>query len=381
MLTAEGCANRRKRLWEAVPETVDAMLLADPASLIYFANYAPSPFVFRSCDASAVLILERDRATLVADKMVHVFLDQAYVDEVVAPVWYDGKHAAPHRKALLVKTAVNLLVTIPGSGLAVETASLPAGIIMGMESARGPIAVHALEDIVRGLRRRKDPDEIALIRASILAGEAGHAAALAQARPGMTEMDVYALVQHAATEAAGQPVIVYGDFVSGPRVELEHGGSPGPRVIEKGDLFLLDYSVIVHGYRGDFTNTFAVGGPPTQAQRDLFKACLECMDAAEAVLKPGVAAQDVDHAARGHAESLGLGHAYISHTGHGLGLSHPEPPYFVPESDEVVMEGEVVAIEPGLFVPGSGGMRFERNYLLTKDGFENLTHHRLTLEP
>jgi Xaa-Pro aminopeptidase len=282
MLTAEGCANRRKRLWEAVPETVDMMILADPASLIYFANYAPSPFVFRSCDASAVLVLQRESATLVADKMVKVFLDQAHVDEIVAPVWYDGKHAAPHRKALLVKTAVDLLVTIPGSGLAVESASLPAGIIMGMEAARGPITASPLEDVIRSLRRVKDPDEVALIRAAIHAGEAGHAAALAGVRPGMTEVDMFALVQRAATEAAGQPVIVYGDFVSGPRVELEHGGMPGLRKIEKGDLVLIDYSVVVHGYRGDFTNTFVVEGSPTQAQRDLFKACLECMDAAEA---------------------------------------------------------------------------------------------------
>jgi len=121
---------------------------------------------------------------------------------------------------------------------------------------------------------------------------------------------------------------------------------PGPRKIEKADLFLIDYSVIVHGYRGDFTNTFAIGGPPTQAQRDLFKVCIECMEAARPCFKPGVAAKDVDNASRGHAESLGLGQAYLSHSGHGLGLSHPEPPYFVPESDEVVMAGEVVAIEP-----------------------------------
>ena len=72
--------------------------------------------------------------------------------------------------------------------------------------------------------------------------------------------------------------------------------------------------------------------------------------------------------------------AYPSHTGHGLGLSHPEPPYFVPESDETVVAGDVVAIEPGLFVKGVGGMRFERNYLVTSEGFENLTHHKLTLE-
>ena len=65
----------------------------------------------------------------------------------------------------------------------------------------------------------------------------------------------------------------------------------------------------------------------------------------------------------------------------GTGLGHPEPPYFVPESTESVLAGEVVAIEPGLFVDGVGGMRFERNYRVHPDGFETLTRHRLTLEP
>ena len=77
MLTAEGCAARRKRLWDALPTPCDALILGDPQSLIYFANYYPSPFLFRVSDASAVLILEPDRATLVADSMLKPFLDKA----------------------------------------------------------------------------------------------------------------------------------------------------------------------------------------------------------------------------------------------------------------------------------------------------------------
>ena len=69
---------------------------------------------------------------------------------------------------------------------------------------------------------------------------------------------------------------------------------------------------------------------------------------------------------------------FPSHSGHGLGLGHPEPPYLVPESTETLQSGDVVALEPGLYVPGVGGMRFERNYLIT-DGHETLTRHRLGL--
>ena len=216
---------------------------------------------------------------------------------------------------------------------------------------------------------------------SIRAGEAGHAAALAGVEPGMTELQAYLVVQHAAIRELGERVVVYGDFASGPRTATDKGGPPTSRAIEPGDLLLLDFSVVVDGYRGDFTNTFAVGGGPQLASVELFEACLGAMAAGEARLRPGKAARDVDAAVRDQFRSLGLLDHFPTHSGHGIGLGHPEPPYFVPESDEVLVEGDVVAIEPGLYVEGVGGMRFERNYLITADGFENLSNHELRLRP
>ena len=70
---------------------------------------------------------------------------------------------------------------------------------------------------------------------------------------------------------------------------------------------------------------------------------------------------------------------FCSHSGHGLGLGHPEPPYFVPESDDTLEVGDVVALEPGLYIEGVGGMRFERNYLITADGFETLSRHEIRI--
>jgi Xaa-Pro aminopeptidase len=372
MLTASGCAARRERLWEALPQPCDALILGDPQSLIYFANYAPSPFVFRSYDAAALLVLQPGKATLIADRMVRAYLDRAHVDEVIAPVWYDGHSSAPHRKALLVDTANDVLAAVQGGRFGVESASLPAGI-------RGSWTF-ALEETVRALRRAKDPDEIELIRRSVRAGEAGHAEALERVEPGMTELDVFCLVQAAVNRAAGEQVMVYGDFASGPRCATDKGGPPTLRRIEPGDLFLLDFSVVVHGYRADFTNTFVVGGEPTDRQRELFAACLDALDAGEAMLRPGTRGRDVHEAVRRSFAARGLDHAFTTHSGHGLGLSHPEPPFFVRESRDTLAAGDVVALEPGLYVPGVGGMRFEHNYLITPDGLERLTHHRLTLE-
>jgi Xaa-Pro aminopeptidase len=99
----------------------------------------------------------------------------------------------------------------------------------------------------------------------------------------------------------------------------------------------------------------------------------------EGLLKPGTAARDVDTAVRGHFAALGLDQHFTSHSGHGLGLGHPEPPYFVPESTDNLLAGDVVALEPGLYIEGLGGMRFERNYVITPGGFETLANHELRI--
>ncbi len=380
MLTAEGCAARRARLRDALPSRCDALVLGDPSHLTYFAGYTPSPFVFRTVESGAVLVLEPGRATLVADDMMGPYLETAHGDERYAPAWYDGTHSAPYRQGQLVCSAVDRLGRIPGKRIGVELAGVPAGVVEALRANRPGLELIDISPLIRPLRRAKDPDEVETIRRSMRAGEAAQAAALAEIRPGMTELDAWTLVNRAATAALGEQVSVYGDFASGPRCERDKGGPPTSRRIEKGDLLILDFSVIVSGYRGDFTNTFAVGGGPTPRQRELFEACLGAIRAGESRLKPGTPAREVDAAVRGHLASLGLDHAFTSHSGHGLGLGHPEPPYFVPESTDTLVAGDVVALEPGLYIEGEGGMRFERNYLITPDGFETLSNHELRIE-
>jgi len=379
MLTREGCAARRERLWKALPRDCDLLVVADPSHLTYFAGYAPSPFVFRTTESGAILLLRPGKATLVADDMLTPFLDRAFVDQVAAPVWYDGTHSAPNRRHQLVETSLAHLATMPGRRIGAELSSVPAGVLEGLRSQRPGLEIVDLTPIIRPLRRAKDPDEVETLLRSMRAGEKAQAAALADVRPGMTELDAYRIVQNAAMGELGEPAIVYGDFASGPRCEREKGGPPTSRRIEPGDLLLLDFSVVVSGYRGDFTNTFAVGGGPTRRQQQLFEACVAALAAGEASLKPGTPARQVDAAVRGRFKSMALDHAFTSHSGHGLGLGHPEPPYFVPESDDVLQEGDVVALEPGLYIEGAGGMRFERNYLVTKTGSQTLSHHEIRI--
>lgn len=376
MLTAEGCAARRRRLWESLPRPCDALLIADPQHLVYLANLVVSPFEFRGNDASAVLVLTPDRATLVGDNLLTPYLERSHVDEVVAPVWYEGKRSAGDRRLGVVQAARDALGRIGRGRLGIEVAALPAGCLDGLALSE---SVVELAPILREHRRVKDADELALIRRALEASDAGFAAGLAEIVPGMTEVDAFQVVQRAAVEAAGEPVRVYGDFVSGPRCE-QGGGPPSARRIEPRDLVLLDFSVIVQGYRGDCANTFVAGrDEPTTGQRDLFTACLEAVAAGEALLRPGRAARDVDAAVRQAFAARGLAGSFTSHSGHGVGLGHPEAPFIVPSSDDTIMAGDVVTLEPGQYVAGVGGMRFERNYRITDTGFETLSRHELRM--
>jgi Xaa-Pro aminopeptidase len=373
-LTAMGCAQRRERLWKYVGDRhgANALIITSPESLIYYANYAPSPFVFNTVESAAALVLLPERSILIGDNLLKTFLDRSFADEVIRLEWYTGKKSAPPRRLGLAEAV---------RGQLLPRASGPVGIESFTAFDLGQAERLSLDPIVRELRRSKDSDELAIIRRSVQLGEAAHAAALSRIEPGMTELDAYLIVLETATREAGDPVLVYGDFASGPRCEAERGGPPSHRVIEPGDLFLLDFSVVVNGYRADFANTFAVGAEPAPRQNELYEICMGALEAGEAMLRRGVMAKEVDAAVRAHFASFGVDQYFPSHSGHGLGLGHPEPPYVVSESTDTLQPHEVVTLEPGLYVPGVGGMRFERNYCIddSSRGHEILTWHRLGL--
>jgi len=379
-LTAQGCRARRERLWKSLQQQPDWIIIADLDHVNYFSGYFPSPFVFRTNGSTAILLLGANgESVLVADNLVEPFADAAHVDRRILPVWYNGQESAGHRKKNVINAANEYLDAIPLDRIGVELSSVPTGIIQPLQSRTDAPQILALDEEIMLLRRSKFPDEVALIRAAIHAGEAAHQRALALVRPGMTEMDVYRLLVDAAVEDAGEPVTVYGDVVSGPRTE-QVGGPPTDRVIKEGDLVILDFSVILRGYRGDFTNTFVCGGDTTEIQKTLFSACLQALCAAQATLKPGTACKDIDATVRSAFRGQGLEDTFVTHSGHGIGLGHPDAPYLVPNSNEKLIAGDVIAIEPGQYVSGVGGMRIEHNYLITPNGFDRLTNHALQLE-
>ncbi|QDU63109.1 putative peptidase [Planctomycetes bacterium Pan216] len=379
MLTAEGCRQRRQRLWDQLEEKPDWILVSDPRHLNYLTGFYASPFSFRSNGAGAVLILGREgESILVTDNVLDVYADAAHVDEVVAHTWYDCSTTAPHRQALLFENALERLKQCSGSVFGFEATVTPTAVVHGVSSERQGIRWYDIDPVLHRLKRQKDPDELVLIQRAMDAGTAGFAAARENVRAGMTEQDFYQVVLNAAIKEAGEPVILYGDFVSGPRT-AEVGGPPTHRVIEKGDMLLLDCSVVVDGYRGDFANAWICEGTPTTEQQRRCDACLEAMRLAEAMLKPGTSCQEIHRAVEASFEEKGLLELFPHHTGHGLGLGHPDAPFLVGGSLDTLLEGDIVTLEPGLYSEEVGGMRFEHNYLITAEGPQQLSGHHLGL--
>src|SRR5205085_4296224 len=180
-----------------------------------------------------------------------------------------------------------------------------------------------LINTVAGMRRRKDPDEIEVLRQCMRATEAGHAWARSNIKPGMTELDVYCGVNTACIQTARHAVIVYGDFAVSPGPE-RRGGPPTERVLEAGDMFILDYSVVLGGYRSDFTNTLVVGKEPNADQKRMYDLCVQAMAAGEKELRAGRPCLAVYEAVHHVFDQAGVAQHFGHHAGHGLGLTHPE---------------------------------------------------------
>ncbi len=387
MLTLDGCQERRKQLWQRVPSSTQWLLIGDARHIQYFSNFRINPVSF-SADQRTLLMLTRDgRAILLADNFakrsatVEYFVDQ----EIIIP-WYTHRLSVTNRDDALcaaLQDVQDIWAEASGiiepEGVSEMVAATVAEQAEWQFEDQATRAAGTLGDAIRLLRRVKHRDEVELLRRCMQAGEAGHARAFEVVREGVSEFDVYLEVQRAAQQAAGCPCIVYGDFRATNAQLPKAGGQPTGYQLKSGDLFILDYSVVIHGYRSDFTNTIAVGTPsPEQVKQS--DACLDALNNAASALKEGVRCQDLWSAASDVLQSRGFG-KLAHHAGHGLGMEHPEPPALVSESTDSLLAGDVVTLEPGCYVEGVGGMRFEHNYLITEDGAEQLSHHHLGLLP
>jgi Xaa-Pro aminopeptidase len=229
------------------------------------------------------------------------------------------------------------------------------------------------------LRRRKHVDEIDLIKQCVACIETGYAAARAVIRPGATELDVFKEMHGEIVRAAGYNLKFDGDFACGVRA-INGGGTPLAREIQPDDLYIIDIYPSFRGYHADLCRTFAVS-PPTDRQMKAWEIARRALDIAERMIRPGVPARGVWEQVCGYVDSFDFVRgSFNHHAGHGIGLDPQEPPWLIPGSDHVFEAGDVVAVEPGCYSEAlRGGVRLERNYVVTAGGVENLSEFPLEL--
>lgn len=225
---------------------------------------------------------------------------------------------------------------------------------------------------VEGLRRTKDTGEIARIRwaagiADVALGEVAQALG-----DGRTETDVRdALEIVMRGEGADGPS--YATIVaSGPRFAARPHHQPTRRVIEEGDTVIVDVGALVDGYHSDMTRTFVVG-EPTDQQREIYELVRVAQAAGLATVAAGVAGRDVDEACRAVFREAGYADWFVHGTGHGVGLDIHEQPFAASTSTAVLVAGDVVTVEPGLYRDGFGGVRIEDLVSVTATGCDVLT--------
>jgi Xaa-Pro aminopeptidase len=225
-------------------------------------------------------------------------------------------------------------------------------------------------DLVEVLRAVKEPEEIERIAAAAELADGVYGWALERGLAGRPEREIAraceARIREFGAEPSFPPIVAAGANAALPHAE------PGDREIGDGELVVFDMGALVDGYCSDCTRTFATGEPGEEA-REVYELVKKAQAAAVEAVKPGAAAKDVDAVPREMIDDAGHGERFGHGLGHGVGLEVHEPPRLAASSEDTLREGNVVTVEPGVYLPGRFGVRIEDLVVVTADGHRNLS--------
>lgn len=241
-----------------------------------------------------------------------------------------------------------------------------------LRKAVSPARLVSARRLIRSARIRKDAGEIRAVRQALKIAQDAFLAVLAWIKPGMTELEVAARLElEMTTRRSSQPA--FPTIVAcGPRTSMPHV-QPGPGRIRPGRPILIDWGATVASYKCDLTRTFFIDTMP-QSFRVAYQTVRRAGRAALKVIKPGVLARDIDAAAREVIEKAGFGQYFGHSLGHGLGRDVHEAPVIGPRSDDRIEEGMIFTVEPGIYLPGKGGIRIENDVVVTHTGCRVLSN-------
>jgi Xaa-Pro dipeptidase len=277
----------------------------------------------------------------------------------------------------LVRHNENLMAKIAKQASAFEIKRLVVDVLnieswRGLSKFLGGEKMLAVDSgFLRELRKVKDKNEIELMRKAGELTSEGMRVACEVVAAGVKEYEVAAEIEYAMRKQGSYGTAFETIVASGSCSAFPHGGC-SDREIRKGDLVVVDIGATYKFYHSDMTRTF-VAGKPSEKQKKLYQVVKTAQDKAFEVVKPNVKAKTVDAVARKIIADAGYGEFFVHSLGHGVGLEVHEPPTLSPESKDVLAAGNVVTVEPGIYLVGNGGIRIEDTVLIGKAGAEKLT--------
>jgi Xaa-Pro aminopeptidase len=229
------------------------------------------------------------------------------------------------------------------------------------------------QTIVEQMRLVKQPHEIELLKRAFAITDEVFAHLCNWIRPGMTEKEVEREINCMMISLGDGPGFAP-IVAAGPNGSMPHA-HPGEHRIQRGELITLDIGALYHGYHADMTRTICLGEPAQPEARERYDAVLRAMKTCEAGIHAGLPGKEADALARGVLEQAGLGEYFVHATGHSVGMQIHEASLLAPEATDtmILQAGNVVTIEPGIYIPGWGGIRVEDSVLVTEHGREVLT--------
>ena len=332
---------------------VDALLVTHLADVRYLCGFTGS---------SAVLVLTRDAGAIFfsdgryTEQARAEILDRAEIVIAGAPVVRALEWCTQHRTRKL--------------GL--DFAHLTVSSFRELEQRLGRrVRLEDCSGVVEALRMIKDAEEIARIRAAANLGAGLFDVALQSTRPGVRESEVAAEMEYEARRRGAEAMSFETIVAGGPRSALPHGRASGERLPQRG-FVVVDFGVILTGYCSDMTRTVHLGKADAREQH-MYDAVLRAQLAALNKIRPGIAVSAVDAAARETLDHAGYGKFFTHSTGHGVGIEIHEPPRLAGKQRRKLRAGMVITVEPGVYIPGEGGIRIEDMVLVTERGSEVLT--------
>jgi len=342
---------RRERVQAAVRRLkLDALLISDTSNVRYVSGFTG--------DSSWLLVGAAGVPVLITDGR---FVDQARAECAGCRIY--------ERKLSLVDTCRELVSISRWRRVGVESDAVSYGAWKGLQG--GDATWEGTAGVVEGLRAVKDREEVDAIRAAIAVAERAFLMVRGIVRPGMREIDVSneleCVMRHlgAAGESFGT-IVLFGE-----RSLLPHG-QPGQRVLQPGELVLIDWGARLGLYNSDLTRMLLPGTIGRKLER-VYRVVLEAQQAAIGAARPGMLCEELDEVARRLIRKAGLGKFFRHGVGHGVGMDIHECPRVTAGSKTALRQGMVITVEPGVYVPGWGGIRIEDMVLITRSGGEVLT--------